>query len=51
MILNKIILMINYMSKHYFYSNRQGLKMLSLYIYKYYIMLSNKKPFIEIGLK
>lgn len=36
---------------NYFYSNRQGLKMLSIYIGKYYIMFSNKKPIIEIGLK
>ena len=35
----------------YLYTNRMGLKMLSLYIFKWYVIFSNKKPFIEIGLK
>lgn len=38
--------------KIYLYSKRpNGLKMLSLYFSKWYLMFSNRKPFIEIGRK
>ena len=31
------------------YTNRLGLKMMSLYFLGFYLMISNRKPIIEIG--